>query len=336
MPSDRTISTDAGVKLRFVGLRRKLLVVVTALGMGVYLAVAMATDARQLREALVSLGWVGMSQILLLSLLNYALRYWRWDLYVTQLAHRLPPLQHALYYLSGFTYTISPGKIGEAARALYLRRHGVALSQSLAALFAERLQDLATVLLLAVLVVSSNPRYAPLAAGVAASLVALGAAIASGRLPPLILRSKPAQGAGRSGHWVRSIARLLETSGLLVRPRLLLLGAAAGVLAWCAEGVGFWRICSGLDIHLPLSIAVGTYALALLVGNAAIFMPAGIGGTEIVLTALLTARGAPLSSALIATVLCRLSTLWFAVIVGFIASMLLEFGPARHRVPQTP
>ena len=59
-----------------------------------------------------------------------------------------------LYYLSGFAFTVSPAKAGEAVRSLYLRSYGVTYSQSIAALFVERLQDLLAMVLLASLIMS--------------------------------------------------------------------------------------------------------------------------------------------------------------------------------------
>jgi uncharacterized membrane protein YbhN (UPF0104 family) len=69
---------------------------------------------------------------------------------------------------------------------------------------------------------------------------------------------------------------------------------------------------------------MGIYALASLAGSAAFFLPAGIGGMEIVMTTLLVAHGAPLRTAVIATLLCRIATLWFAVLIGVAASAAIE------------
>jgi uncharacterized membrane protein YbhN (UPF0104 family) len=53
-------------------------------------------------------------------------------------------------------------------------------------------------------------------------------------------------------------------------------------------------------------------------------MPGGIGGMEVVMTSLLVARGAPLPVAVIATLMCRLATLWFAVMIGLVVTAFLE------------
>lgn len=317
-------------------MRRSLLIGLSAVAMLVYALAAVFTDTRRLDDAMVRLGWGGMSLILLLSLVNYIARFWRWSLYITKLSHRLPALQHCLYYLSGFTYTLSPGKVGEAMRSVYLRPHGVTVPMSLAAIFAERLLDLGVVVLLSVLMALDNSRYVPLVIVFALLLVTLGGLVSSGQLPRWIGVVAERLRPGHIHSALQGIADLFASSAQLLRPHVLLPGLAAGLIAWCAEGVGFQIICHGLGIELSVIAAIGVYALALLAGNATVFMPGGIGGTEVVMTALLTAHGAPLAPALIATLLCRLATLWFAVLLGFLSTFLLEFGPSRRRILANP
>src|ERR1700690_762973 len=116
-----------------------ILAVVIAIG---YLGMGFAVDARRLRLATGELGWLGCSYVLGLSLLNYVLRFIRWHAFMSRLGHRLAAFRHLLDYLSGFALTVSPAKAGEALRGVYLREHGVGYSQSIGALFVERLLDL--------------------------------------------------------------------------------------------------------------------------------------------------------------------------------------------------
>ena len=47
------------------------------------------------------------------------------------------------------------------------------------------------------------------------------------------------------------------------------------------------------------------------------------------MTTLLVAQGAPLQVALVATLLCRIAPLWFAVLIGMAAAVTVEM-PPRH------
>jgi uncharacterized protein (TIRG00374 family) len=72
----------------------------------------------------------------------------------------------------------------------------------------------------------------------------------------------------------------------------------------------------GIALH-PL-LASSLYAAAM-VGGAVSMLPAGLGGTEALLTGSLVLYGAPLALALAATVLIRILTLWLAVGLGALA-----------------
>jgi uncharacterized membrane protein YbhN (UPF0104 family) len=293
------------------------------LGIGVYMIAAVATDAARLGNAVRELGAFGIAVVLALSLVNYLLRFQRWQLYIGRLGHRLPVTMHLLSYLGGFAFTVSPAKAGEAVRSFYLRMHGVGYADSIAALFVERLLDLIAMILLAGLVVLHHKDYWPVLVGTSVVALAMLAIVGQVGLPRWLNSLAVARGA-RVARALKAAADLLHSSQQLLRPRLLFSGLVLGVVAWGAEGVGFLLICRGLNWNIDAVAAVGIYATSALAGGAAFFMPGGIGGMELVMTTLLLASGAPLQIALIATLLCRLATLWFAVLLGLLAALILE------------
>jgi uncharacterized protein (TIRG00374 family) len=54
------------------------------------------------------------------------------------------------------------------------------------------------------------------------------------------------------------------------------------------------------------------------------FLPGGLGGAEAAMVALLLTNGVVLGTAVLATVICRAVTLWFAVLLGIVAMLILE------------
>ena len=93
------------------------------------------------------------------------------------------------------------------------------------------------------------------------------------------------------------------------------MGLVIGLLAWFAEGFGFWWLLAEIGHPLPLTTAVFIYAFAMLVG-ALSFLPGGLGSSEAVMFGLLVLNGVPEVTAVTATLICRLATLWFAVALG--------------------
>jgi uncharacterized protein (TIRG00374 family) len=270
-----------------------------------------------------------------LSLVNYLLRFLRWQNFLNKLGRPLPAWRHLLYYLGGFAFTISPAKAGEAVRSLYLREHGVTYAESIAALFVERLLDLLAMVVIASTIVFGHPAYRGLVVASFLLVVFIIVCVSQSSLPNLIDRFGDAR-PGRIGRMLGAFASLLRSSRVLLRPHPLTLGIVIGLLSWGAEALGFGVICQGLHIDGSVWSFSGIYAVAVLAGSAAFFLPAGIGGTELVMTTLLVERGAPLRVAIIATLLCRLATLWFAVLLGVGAASAVEVSASRLRVQSIP
>jgi uncharacterized protein (TIRG00374 family) len=305
--------------------KRRLLILIALLAALGYVGAAVVTDASKTYEALRQLGWIGCLLVLALSALNYVLRFYRWQSFLLRLGRVLPGSLHFLYYLSGFAFTVSPAKAGEAFRSIHLREHGVAYAESFAALFAERLLDLVAMCLLASLIALEHVAYRPLIAGV---MIIATVLLAMACHPYLPRRLQSISDASKHRHLsmpLATLANLLRSSRRLLQPKPAIFGLTIALVSWGAEGLGFYLICQGLHQHVAPSTAIGIYALASLAGSAAFFLPAGIGGMEIVMTTLLVAQDSPLRTAIIATLLCRIATLWFAVLIGVAASAVVEF-----------
>ena len=76
-------------------------------------------DITQIDLTPLKTGWTAVLAAGALSLFNYALRVWRWRLYLNKLGHTFSLRFVALTFMSGFAFTLSPGKLGEMVRARY-------------------------------------------------------------------------------------------------------------------------------------------------------------------------------------------------------------------------
>ena len=74
---------------------------------------------------------------------------------------------------------------------------------------------------------------------------------------------------------------------------------------------------------ISIGVLAGVYAIAMIVG-ALSFLPGGLGSTEAVMMLLLLSVGVENSAAVSATLICRVTTLWFAVALGLFALSAAE------------
>ena len=106
----------------------------------------------------------------------------------------------------------------------------------------------------------------------------------------------------------------------LCRPWPLAVATLIAIPAWGCECVGFVLICDAFPgVHVDLGLATAIYAGTTIAG-ALSFLPGGLGVTEGAMTLALVKGGSHLamSTALAATLLTRLATLWFAVLIGVV------------------
>jgi uncharacterized membrane protein YbhN (UPF0104 family) len=237
----------------------------------------------------------------------------------------------ALIYTAGMSMSITPGKMGEVFKSWLLRRvTGTPIHHTAPIVVAERLTDLLGYLVLvAVGGLNTQPEYAWMfwsllalclagVLGVGSRRVARAAVALTARLP----------GAG-------PLAPRLEGSfssaRVLLAPREVVLPTLVSVLGWGAECAGFWLIADAVEPGaVPPLLAVFAYAFSAVAGAVLILFPGGLGVTEFSLGRIvrlrLTELGRPLEAAQAGAagivILARLCTLWFAVGLGLIATLV--------------
>lgn len=282
-----------------------------------YLAFSLWSGWEAVTNALTAVGLLGVLLALLLSLVNYGLRFIRWQGYLQAQGHAVVWQTSLRIYLAGFALTTTPGKAGEAIRGLLLKPLGVPWSHSLAAFFSERLSDLLAIVILSLFGLSLYPQLHGVlwvgSIGVLAGLVVLS--------QHRLVKKLQVFFAKRTGSFCKLFVHLLaivEQAQYCHSWRQLISASTLSLVAWSAEALAFYWILGWIGVETGLQFAFFVYAIAMLAG-ALSFMPGGLGGAEAVMVGLLMWQGVPMPDAAAATILIRLSTLWFAVLLGGIA-----------------
>lgn len=285
----------------------------------IYAAVALFVGWDDLRAEFAQFPARLLVPLTLLSLVNYGLRFWRWEIYLRALQTRLPLRESLGLYFATYLMVITPGKIGEVFKAGVLReRHGMSLSLGLPVVLAERIADFLAVLVLAVIGVAFWPGALTglttgllTAAGIPVLLALFQARPVRVRLVRRVARS-PLLARRRIG-----VDEAAETLSRLMGIRLGGFCLMISIVAWLCEGFGLWLVCRGLDAPVGAGQALFVYAAGTLVGSLS-FLPGGLGGTEATMIWLLETLNLSRSAAATASLLVRIFTLWLAVLVGLL------------------
>lgn len=273
-----------------------------------YAAVILVWGDRRSTPLSLLWSWTGV-QAAALCMVNYVLRGTRWRLWMAHYDRHLNWRKGLRLYLAGYTFTPTPGNVGEAVRGMMLADKPLGTAQSLAIFGAERLADFVCLVLLctpALLwalthhVVQARPGLLWVLAGAVVLMLALLVSLFARYREQLFSRFD----------WLQEAWHCLS-----IRPMVWF---ALTIIAWVAQGLAVWLICRALDMHMHVLTAMGFYAVAMVAG-ALSALPAGLGGMEAVLTGLLLLKGVPAGYAVAITVLVRLLTLWLAVGIGVIS-----------------
>lgn len=282
----------------------------------VYLGLAGYLQYSSKVGAIFSFPWKNYGLLVLgLVALAWFLRGLRWHYYLRYLGFREVPFWKSLQiFFASFTFTITPAKAGELAKAALLKiDFDVPLSKTTSILIVERLMDLVAVLFLAIgsLFLSSRAFWPFLIC--CFLVIAVLLAIFFGRFfqPFLKKHSKT-----RFLKWLlEKISEILKASHFLITPRTLPLSLVLSFVAWSIEAMAFFLVLNGLKIPVGFFSAIFIYGLATLAG-AISMLPGGIGGTEGTMLGMLVFQGIKATTALPAIFIIRLCTLWFVPIVA--------------------
>lgn len=301
-------------------MRRRLLAGLL-LGLVVIIALTLAADFRQVGAHLAAFDWSRLPLILGGTLLNYALRFIKWHYFLGRIGVGDLALRQSLrIFVAGFPLAVTPGKIGEALKAVWLQQTGKApFARGVTVVLAERISDGLAVLALSTLGVIAYPQYWPAFAAVLGLLIS---GIVLSQIRPLAL--KVLDWLARIPRLARFSASLLEFyegTYALFRPRATLTAVGLGFFAWLGEGAAMYLVLRGLGVPAGwqvFSLAVFVLSFSTVIG-AVSALPGGLGAAEVSITGMLTLLlHLPASSAAAATLLIRFATLWFGVALGLL------------------
>src|SRR4051812_5343936 len=159
---------------------RRNIILSALIGLAVVVVLGLAGDIGQVGKSFGRFDWAMLPAILGFTLLNYALRWLKWDYYLRRMGMHVGVGRgdSALLFTSGMVMAVTPGKVGEVLKSYLLKRiNGTAVSASAPIVLAERLTDgLAMLLLMAfglTLYAPARPAFFVLLALSLAGVVAL-------------------------------------------------------------------------------------------------------------------------------------------------------------------
>lgn len=130
---------------------RSKIIISALIGLAVVVILGLVSDVREVGQSFSTFNWALLPAILGFTLLNYALRWLKWDYYLRRMdmGQGVSRADSVLLFTSGMVMAVTPGKVGEVLKSYLLKRiNGTPISASAPIVLAERVTDGIAMLLL--------------------------------------------------------------------------------------------------------------------------------------------------------------------------------------------
>ena len=285
--------------------------------------IAAATGWEEISRQLSRIGLVEILILLGLSLGNYVLRGLRWHVFARRLSLPISLADNLLHFAGGFAMSVTPGRLGELVRTRWIHRQtGQSFDKTAPLILVDRASDLAAMAVLMAVALFFS------ASGISGAIpVALACIITAALLTrPALLRESANIAYRTTRRWPRVFARVRRSSRTLSRFTdgwTMLISGFLGLAGWFAEGCAFFLLLHWLGADVSLALAIAIFTFSTLAGGLT-GAPGGLGGAEAAMVALLSVQHVPLEISVPATAIIRVTTLWFAILIGVAAFPMAE------------
>jgi uncharacterized protein (TIRG00374 family) len=302
-------------------LSRKILISL-ALGLILYIALSIWADINSLLNALSVINLWLIPLILLLVLINYVIRFIKWDFYLEILNIDIQKIDSIGIFFSGLSMSITPGKMGELLKCYILKKiKKIPLSYSAPIIIAERITDFISLIIIAIIGAYTIGLYREIVIIFGVLFIGLvfiiGSRIISLKILSILEKIRIIN------KYMKKIHTAYESIYILVKIKPLFLTTSISLIGWFCECFAVYLVVYSFGLKANMLVISFIYSFSTLVGSVS-FLPGGLGLTEVSLVGLLILKGTPEVFSVAITFITRAVTLWFAVILGSITLLIYQ------------
>ena len=280
------------------------------------------SDVSSLELSSVSFKYEYTFVILIFVVASWIPLYLRWRLLYKNLGLKIPFRDDFLVYVAGFALSITPAKVGELLRTQILReKSGIQRTQTTPLIFIEKFYDLLGAVIASSIGILFFPQIGIIVMGGFILSITIFILFSSKITfdKSIIVLSK----FKFTKKFIEPLSKSHEILKTSTKFKIFTPSIILSVLYWITISSAVFYVLKSLSIDsLGFVEIASTYASSLFLG-ALSFLPGGLGIAEASFTGLLNLQGISLSMAVVIVIIVRLFTLWFNVVIGFIALKLV-------------
>ncbi len=282
----------------------------------VYLFLSFFADFDSLVQSIITLSFSNHILLLFIAIAIVSIKFYRWHQLLSTSGISISIRNSILVFLSGLVMSITPGKLGELFKSYLLKKYfKIELLKSLPVIIAERVTEFISLLFLSILFLIFMNQYDLVLIILLFSFSFAVILLFNARAISMIINLLGNISFLKIDQVKRKV--LLDNLSIFRDTKTYLIS----ISAWLFEFFGFYIILFNFVSDINVIKAFSLYSFALIIGSISM-LPGGIGTTESSLAFILIQEGFLKADSFAATFLIRAFTLWFAIFIGLIATIL--------------
>jgi len=301
-------------------ISNKILIVVIAV-IGLYAAFLIASDINTISSKISDFKIEIIPVILLLVTSGWFVIFFKWHLLLRNAKIFIPVKDSFLIFMSGFAFTIIPGKVGELIKSQLLKtKFGIARSKTVPIVILEQVYQATGIVILSFFGIWYFELGVYVLAFFTAGLIFAFVLISSRKtFNKIVLLLEKRRFTSK---FVEPLSSSYDAIKNGMRGPITLIASWLSLLFWLIESISIYFILLAFGINvIEFLTVIPTYTTSIMLGILS-FLPMGIGVVEGTLTSFFTIHGIDLSIAITIVIVIRLFTRWYSVSFGFIALKL--------------
>ncbi|HLE07141.1 MAG TPA: lysylphosphatidylglycerol synthase transmembrane domain-containing protein [archaeon] len=292
------------------------------IGVGVLLALLYLGDFSNITSSIFKLSFQTIIILLVLTSLNYVFRYLKWEYFLRVIGIKIPLKLSAAVFFSGLSMALTPAKIGEVLKSQLLKeKAGIPRRNTIMVIFSERLTDAIGLTVLSILSLSAFFLQLWSVAIIVFFIVIILFIFSNEKM--LSMLTSFATQMPFIGKYVKYFNESYVKSRALFAPRTIIVSSLISMISWFFECLALYILLNSLGVSLSLLAATFIFSFSSIFG-ALLVLPGGIGAAEGSFMVLLLMSGVSKAMSSLATIVIRITTLWFGFLVGMLALLLIK------------
>jgi uncharacterized protein (TIRG00374 family) len=288
----------------------------------IYAAFILSSDISKISQNVMTMNLYNLLFAIIFWVCGNLIKVVRWHIFLKSIDDKIPFKKNFQYYLAGFAFALTPGRMGEILRSPYIKRdYGIPISKTSAIVFIERFYDLLgiTIILSIGLTFIDFDKTILL---IPVSIIIFIIILLTNKKYLLKLLNRMTK-MKRFKNIDSNFEELYNTSVSLMKTRFFLVGTSVSIITYSLYSFAVYSLILGLGGEIKLEEIFVIFTISMFI-SAISLIPAGIGVFEGGMVGLLLLYQIPLDIAVSTNLLIRLIGIGLISTIGIISLKIIS------------